>query len=453
MKKINLVRAIIESTSIVSLLWLMALANAPRIEAQSAPDLSYNGASIYKDAKNNVYFMPHFRLGMTVEYKNVQVSKSTTSDGCGVTKVTFSGRSSSFPTTLSFNNSSDTISSIAEVPQGSYKCSSGVAVWKNVPAQTSVFQTVTRNGDAILSRIIHYPISRTGGISRRGLVAYTAGSRRKFKLNECGFAYVSGVANSSKKTSGQLAIDWDDINLATLPLNPTPPTCFGRKLYLGSFAPPTLNGSSIYRTSRAIYLVGLTPNSLNTVNYSKAEIKTIGLNDPSCGLFQIQLKSGVTTVKIDGVETPVPTTSTDFDCQYRTQLPPANTLIKYWGERYYYRTSDVNKKTLVITTELTGNVNKKVPVNKCGFAVIPMMNMGKKGSQYGAKVSINGSAMFKVDSLPLANSDIKCLGNVTYKSAIFGGLVPSDIVPNSVIGEAPPPEEPDPPEEPEEPEE
>lgn len=58
MKKINLVRAIIESTSIVGLLWLMALANAPRIEAQSASDLSYNGASIYKDTKGNVYFMP-----------------------------------------------------------------------------------------------------------------------------------------------------------------------------------------------------------------------------------------------------------------------------------------------------------------------------------------------------------------------------------------------------------
>ena len=254
--------------------------------------------------------------------------------------------------------------------------------------------------------------------------------------------------------STQLTIDDQQINLATLPLNPAPPICFSRKLYVGSLAPPMLNGSSIYRTSRAIYLVGLTPNSLNTVNYSKAETKTLTLNNPSCGLFRMQLKSGLTMVRIDGVEMTIPTDMSDFDCQYKTQLPPANTLIRDrdLGRYYVYRTSDLNKKTLTVTTEIAGSVSKKIPVNKCGFAVISIVNVGK-GSQYGGKVSINGSAMYSIDSLPLANSDIKCLGNVTYKSAVFGVStgVATDIVPPSVIGDAPPPPPPPEPEEPEEP--
>jgi hypothetical protein len=63
MKKSNLVRAIIESTSIVSLLWWVALSIAPLTVAQTPPDLSYNGVKIYKDAKNNVYFLPTPRFG------------------------------------------------------------------------------------------------------------------------------------------------------------------------------------------------------------------------------------------------------------------------------------------------------------------------------------------------------------------------------------------------------
>jgi hypothetical protein len=268
--------------------------------------------------------------------------------------------------------------------------------------------------------------------------------------------YVSGVANSVRKTSGQLTIGDDDIDLATLPLNPTPPTCFGRKLYQGSLVPPKLNGSSIYRTGKAVYLVGLTPNSLNTVNYSKAKSEILDLDEPSCGLFAMKLDPALTTIKIEGVETAVPTNNVDFDCQYKTLLPPANTLVRTSGQNYYYRTSDLNKKTLAITTEIIGNVSKKVPVNKCGFAAIPILNTakGKAGrSEYGGKVSINGSSLYKIDSLPLANTDIKCLGNVTYKSAVFGvatGLPPNDVVPSSVTADAPPPPEPDPPEEEEE---
>jgi hypothetical protein len=166
----------------------------------------------------------------------------------------------------------------------------------------------------------------------------------------------------------------------------------------------------------------------------------------------MKLDPTLTTIKIEGVETTVPTNFVIFDCRYKTLLPPANTLISYGGH-YYYRTSDLNKKTLTITTEITGKVSKKVPVNKCGFAVIPLVNTstGKAGrSEYGGKVSINGSALYKIDSLPLANSDIKCVGNIAYKSAAFGvaiGLPPTDVVPSSVRADAPPPPEPDPPEE------
>jgi hypothetical protein len=58
MKKSNLVRAIIESASIVSLLWWVALTNAPPTFAQSNPSVTYNGARTYQDAKNNIYFIP-----------------------------------------------------------------------------------------------------------------------------------------------------------------------------------------------------------------------------------------------------------------------------------------------------------------------------------------------------------------------------------------------------------
>ena len=446
MKKLNLIRAIIESISIVGLIWWVASANAPPTIAQSTPDLSYNGANVYKDVKNNVYFLPTPRFGTTVEYQNVQISKGTISDACGFTRVAFSIGSSTLPTVINFNGTSDTVSSIAEVPRNSYRCVNGAAVWKNVSAQTSTFQVISRNGGSVLSRTIYYPNSRTGGAARRGVVDYMAGIRRKYKLNECGFAYVSATPNASKRTSTQLTIDDQQINLATLPLNPAPPTCFSRKLYQGSVTAPMLNGSSIYRTGVAIYLVGLTPNSINTVNYSRAVTKELALNDASCGLFAISLPAGQTTIKIDGVETTVPTTNIDFDCNYRTQLPPANILIKSYSQ-YYYRTSDLTKQTLAVTSDAPGTVSKKIPVNKCGYAVIPIANTGK-GSKYGGKVSINGSVPYKIDSLPLANSDIRCLGNITYKSATFGVStgVATDIVPPSVIADAPPPPEPEEPE-------
>jgi hypothetical protein len=444
MNKSNLVRAIIESTSIVSLLGWVALSIAPPTVAQTPPDLSYNGAKIYKDAKNNVYFMPYPRFGTEVKYKNVQVTKSVTSDACGVAKVTFSKNSSTFPTAVSFNSNSDSIDSIAEVPKGSYKCVSGAPVWKNVAAQTGIFQIVDRSGSRILNQTIYYPASRTGGSLRLGLVGYSADIVKRFKLNDCGFAYVSSLTNSSRKTSTQLSIDDDDINVATLPLNPAPPTCIKRKLYLGSVTAPTLNSSAIYHTSKAIYVVGLAPGSLNVVKYNALKNSTEDVYDSSCGLFLLKrVDPTLTSMRIDGANRNIVMSGNSYSCWGK---PYSGTPYRdrYSGRVYYIPD---NSKQSTITIETPTTVNKNIPVNHCGFVAIAALNK-VSGYTSGDKVSINGSSFYDVGSLPLANEDLKCIGKVAYRTPSFGvavvPTVPTTNPPASTVPDVPdvPEEEP-----------
>jgi hypothetical protein len=436
MKKSNLVRAIIESTSIVSLLWWVAVSSAPPTVAQTPPDLSFNGAKIYKDAKNNVYFMPYPRFGTEVKYKNVQVTKSVTSDACGVAKVTFSKNSSTFPTDISFNSNSDSIDSIAEVPKSSYKCLSGAPVWKNVAPQTGIFQIVDRSGSRILSRTIYYPASRTGGSLRLGLVGYSADIVKRFKLNDCGFAYVSSLTNSSRKTSTQLSIDDDDINVATLPLNPAPPTCIKRKLYLGSVTAPTLNSSAIYHTSKAIYVVGLAPGSLNVVKYNALKNSTEDVYYPTCGLFMLRVNPTLTSLRIDGASRNIFTSGTSYSCSHKP-YPGTPSRNSYTGRVYY---APDNSKQSTITIETPTTVNKNIPVNHCGFVAIPALNTAN-GYTSGDKVSINGSSFYDVGSLPLANEDLKCIGKVAYRTPSFGvavvPTVPTTNPPASTVPDVP----------------
>jgi hypothetical protein len=140
----------IVGASIVSLLssWLPAIA---------APDLTYSGASIYKDAKDNVYIISGSENELT--YDNVDVTKAPYSDACGFTRLNLNSTNSSLPTAITFNGTSDNLGSIPLVlEKNPYKCVNGVAQWKGT-AQTGVFQTSVTTGSLTVKNIYSNPKS------------------------------------------------------------------------------------------------------------------------------------------------------------------------------------------------------------------------------------------------------------------------------------------------------
>ena len=237
------------------------------LPAVAVPDLTYSGASTYKDAKDNIYIVNS--VDKKITYDNVAVSKAPYSDACGFTSLRLSGSDSSFPSDITFNGTSNTVSSIPMVNKSPYKCVNGVATWNNTTPQTNVFQTSATNIDSeVTVKTIYYPSARTGGAFKQGLIAYTANLVKNIKPNACGFILIPGYANSQKQTSGTLSISGSPINIATLPVNPNPPDCVGGKTLTGSAtAVATFNGASLYRTTKAVYYAGLTPKSLNVVGY------------------------------------------------------------------------------------------------------------------------------------------------------------------------------------------
>ena len=94
-------------------------------------------------------------------------------------------------------------------------------------------------------------------------------------------------------------------------------------------------------------------------------------------------------------------------------------MARRWGNTFFYRTPDLTKKSLTIATETDKVITEQIPINHCGYAVIPITNASKKKKiksyLFGDKVSINGSSYYDVTNLPLTNEDIKCVGKVTYK--------------------------------------
>jgi hypothetical protein len=89
----------------------------------------------------------------------------------------------------------------------------------------------------------------------------------------------------------------------------------------------------------------------------------------------------------------------------------ANTLYKVNGKEYVYKTSDLTLKKLV--AENPSVISRNIPVNACGFAVIPALNMAN-GFTTGDKVTINGSTPYDVTTLPLAPTAPTCKNGVTY---------------------------------------
>jgi hypothetical protein len=386
------------------------------LPAVAAPDLTYNGASVYKDTKDNVYYVTT-TLKSDITYDNVDVIKAPYSDACGFTRLNLNNNTTpSFPTTITFNGSSDTLGSIPIVTEKNpYKCVNGVAQWKST-AQTSVFQTsVTTN--SLISKNIYYPPSRTGGASKQGLISYTASLTKLVNPNACGFFVTPGYANSQKKTSGTLSINGSSINIASLPINPSPPECVGGKASIGSATNvATFNGATLYRTTKNIYFTGLTPKSLNVVGYDALKNKSYDPYLSSCGLFRVGYTNAATPAVIKiGATRYTPATMQDrnapLDCSSYAML---DTLYKYpnnGGSTFYYKTTDPNQKKLAIETPATATTN--IAVNACGFAVIPALNT-VSGFTTGDKVTINGSAPYDVTTLPLATEAPTCKNGAVY---------------------------------------
>ena len=385
------------------------------LPAIAAPDLTYSGASTYKDAKDNIYIISG--LEKKVTYANVAVNKAPYSDACGFTSIRLSDSDSPFPSDIAFNGTSNTVSSIAMVNKSPYKCVNGVVEWNNTTPQTNVFQTSVTNIDTnVKVKTIYYPSARTGGAFKQGLIAYTATLVKNVKPNACGFILIPGYANSRKQTSDTLSISGSPINIATLPVNPNPPDCVGGKTLTGSAAAvATFNGASLYRTTKAVHYAGLTPKSLNVVGYDALSSKTVSIAN-TCGMATLRYSEAPTSIKI-GANTYTPATMSNSSSSLFSCTSPgyaaltANTLYKVYGNEYYYKTSDLTLKRLV--AESPSVVSRNIPVNACGFASIPALNTAN-GFTAGDKVTINGSTPYSVTTLPLAPNAPSCKNGVTY---------------------------------------
>jgi hypothetical protein len=381
--------------------------------AQSAPNLSYNGANIYKDSKGVVYKVS--TADVSVQYSGVQVSKSIWSDACGFARISFSKTSSSLPGSVTFNGSTDNISSIGEINKSGYKCTNGVAKWGVIP-QTNVFKTVTSTNASSLATgaVIYYPPTRTGGANKQSLVTYAANMIHNTKPT-CGFVAVNPAANPQKRTSTALSFDGSSIDLATLPVNPAPPACMKGKLFT-SGGSATVGGATMYRTAKVVYITGQTAGSTNVVKYDALRSRSFKTTQ-TCGLFAINFKKeSPASIKI-GTTTFNPTTiaSTAVNSCSSNGFAAmmADTLYKN-GTDYYYKVTDLTKKAIAVETPYL--VTKKIAVNTCGFTVIPSLNMAE-GFTTGDKLIVNESTPYDVSVLPLVTTAPLCQNGVIYTSA------------------------------------
>jgi hypothetical protein len=382
------------------------------LPAVAVPDLTYNGASKYKDAKDNVYIITGGLEKLV--YSGVDITKNQFSDACGFTSLKLNSGSSSFPVSITFNGTSNSLATIPTVSDKvPYKCTNGVVTWKGT-AQTNVFQTsIDNDNGSLTTKTIYYPPARTGGAAKQGTIAYTANLTKMTNPNACGFIVTPGYINSQKKTSGTLSLGRTAIDIATLPINPSPPECVGGKAVVGSTtAVTTFNGASLYRTTKNIYFTGLVPRSLNTIGYDALTSKSYSPTDSSCGLFAMQYKKAVdipVKMKI-GATSYITATIADQSNPVTCSSAVVNTLYRY-GSYFLYKATDPTQKKLVV--ESSTILTKNMPVNACGFAVIPALNTAN-GFTAGDKVTINGSTPYDVMTLPLAPTAPTCKNGVTY---------------------------------------
>jgi hypothetical protein len=389
-------------TGIASLFfnWLPAIAQ---------PVLTYNGAGIYKDSKDNIYMVNSRDVEIT--YRGVNATRTITSDACGYAKISFNQASSSTPTTINTGSTTTTVSSLPSVlNKTGYKCAAGVAQWGN-GAQTGAFkQTVSGNVD---TTNVFFPPSQTGGANKQLSLAYTVDRTSIFKDNICGFTVFPGYAtrqSSATPYRGSTAI-----NVATLPLNPAPPKCSNNRA-ITSGGNGSQGGATMYRTKTAIYLTGLTAGSINNVDYNALESKSFQNNRSTCGVIAVGLKTQPATIKAGGTTYTSATmpiaTSASFDCASTGFASiQADRLYKFDNATFVYKTSDLTTKRLDV--QIPTVVNKKIPVNTCGFSAIPALNR-TEGFTAIDRVVINGSTPYNPTTLPLVANAPQCVNGTIY---------------------------------------
>jgi hypothetical protein len=202
--------------------------------------------------------------------------------------------------------------------------------------------------------------------------------------------------------------------MSTLPINPTPPACIAGKLYTpGSIS---TSGSAISRTDKAVFLTGLTPNSINVVGFDVLESQSF--RTESCGLARLNFNRNLpSSIKLGAnsyttSSMPISSMYSSVDCNNSIVANmPVNTLYKIGSNSFIAKTSDLTKSSLTIEKLLTATRN--VPVNACGFSAIQSPNK-LNGFTAGDKLVVNGSAPYTVMSLPLATSSFSCKNGITY---------------------------------------
>jgi hypothetical protein len=144
----------------------------------------------------------------------------------------------------------------------------------------------------------------------------------------------------------------------------------------------TFNGSTLYRTTKSIYYVGLTPNSLNAVELNGLARKDINYykgyefsgNYPlaACGVFYIDFKKvripSLRTSGTDYAVATVPANNIDPDCSASTMasLTPntlyrSDSLVNGGASQFIYRITDITRKKLTI--EYPTIISKNSAVN------------------------------------------------------------------------------------------
>jgi hypothetical protein len=379
------------------------------LPAIAQPVLTYNGASTYKDSKDNIYMVSSG--GVEITYRGVNATRTITSDACGYAKISFNGGSSSTPIAITTGSTTTTILSLPSVlNKTGYKCVAGVAQWGN-GAQTGAFkQTVSGN---TTTTNVFFPPSQTGGANKQLSLAYTVDLTSIFRDNTCGFTVFPGYAtrrSSATPYDGSTAI-----NVATLPLNPAPPKCSNNRA-ITSGGNGSQGGATMYRTKTAIYLTGLTAGSINNVDYNALESKSFQ-NLSACGAVRIGLKRlEPATIKAGGITytsaSMAVANSADFLCNSTNFASiQADKLYKIDNSTFFYKASDLTTKRLDI--QIPTVVNKKIPVNACGFSAIPALNRAE-GYTTSDRVTINGSTPYNPMTLPLVANAPQCMNGTIY---------------------------------------
>jgi hypothetical protein len=385
----------------------LGLSVSDKAIAQTAPTLYHDTDTVYKTG------LPA-NSTVQVELGNTAITKNAYSDACGIIKLSLGNQ---FPTDLKVNSTAVS-SAAAPTLSVNYKCVGTTAQFTGSTPTTN-YKTSNDRGENIKLYIIS--ASMTGGANKPSLVTYGAPSKKTLKVNSCGVLAIKGSARNPLTAASTLSIgDGSPFTFSNLPTG-TAPICQQGEVYTANPAAATYNGASLYRTDKAIYQVGMAPNSLSVVQYDALASKTYSQyrdNGVTCGMFVIKFKDPVTRLKIGATSYPiadVPISTSGFDCPSAAGLSnfQPETLYKYDATQFVYRTTDPAKTRLNV--EFPSLIAKNIPVNACGFVAIDSLNIvnGFAGSD---AVKINGT-QYVLSGIPVSLKPPICRGGVLYQAS------------------------------------